>query len=279
MSTKTTRPRWAGLGIAAGIALLVAAGCSSDASRASGGSGRGPEEPESIGSCGPPEGLSQLAHWSNAAVIGTVSSVETHRFKASDNYRYADHYRKAVLDVEQVLWADEALPAEVGEPLAVLLLGNGRHEGRDWCHGHALWNDMDGPVTEGRRVLWLLDQWNFPGQEPGAVSNAISGHYFGNWTVAGDRAVNLVRERSAPLDALVARLVEVHDAPLDEASLRGWIDPLEASEPPPEPWERLRQTTLSEEFADPDFGEIQPEPEPEPSGPSAPTAPSGPEAG
>ena len=65
----------------------------------------------------------------------------------------------------------------------------------------------------------------------GAMGNFIVGHSKGNWTIQGDRADNLSPERNAPLDA---------------ASRRGAIDPLEATEPAAPPTEPTMQAPGSE---------------------------------
>lgn len=187
-------------------------------------------------SCAAPESLSTLAHWADAAVIGTVASVSTYRLGPDATYPYGDEYRTATLDVEQALWSNEELPAEPGKSVTVTMLGNGRHEGDPYCYGNARMNDMAGPVAKGRRVLLLLDSRDLnrgmKGQEDGVLGNFIAGSLKGNWTIQGNRAVNVIPERAAPLDALVTRLIEAHNAPVDFNSRRGAIDPLEAIEPP-----------------------------------------------
>ncbi len=233
------------MAIAIAIAL-VATACNSSSDPEAASKPGGASKPEA--SCAPRPGLSALTHESDAAVVGTVTSVATSAYGPDpafgpdpaigpDSKRGLTRYRTATLDVEEVLWSSEELPAEPGKPVTVTLFGDGSHTGDEACWGYTRWNDIEGPITKGRRVLLLFDSRKlFPGMKgykAGELGNWITDAFYGNWTVRGDRAVNVIPERGAPLDALVARLVEAHDAPADYDSRRGVIDPLEATEPVP----------------------------------------------
>lgn len=56
---------------------------------------------------------------------------------------------------------------------------------------------------------------------------SVAGAWLGNWTIRDGMAVNIDPERTVPLDPLVARLIEEHEAGRQPEDRSGSRNPLE----------------------------------------------------
>lgn len=108
-----------------------------------------------------PDSFNAFVHWSDLAVVGSVTKVsEPVRFDdGHGRFAHAPSVERfgrwATVSVDAVIFEDPKAEAEVGDAIEMFLFGDGSSTGPEYCCGFRE-NDISGPVSVGDRVLWVL---------------------------------------------------------------------------------------------------------------------------
>lgn len=191
--------------------------------------------------------INTLAHWGDAAVVGTVTAVSEPRWnqnsgepwKNRDGEPTAWRYRDVTVGIERVLWSSEELTVVTGDELVVRFYGDGSASGV-WIeplfperYPHLSYgNQQSGPVETGTSVLFVLAREPFVWREGPVDAVVLVNGFQTNWTVRDGVAYSADPKRTVAVEALIDRLKTERARGLDPSDRRGLRDPLEEQQPP-----------------------------------------------